>query len=373
MELVTIRIAAREFGVNPVTLRRGERDGKNDPPERAPSGQRRDDLAKLRPVAPGKASSKRATVAYARGFRHDPVEDLVRPVALLESFCAANGWTCAVIHDLGSRRNVRKQGVRTGISHIGSGEGGWLIITHQERLLTFRLRSRIHPVFVWRGHAGTWHFLDDQRADAAGGREKGPRVRPCTLARQTLEAQRQRGEAEMTWRVGEAVREALASRLAVVALANLSHLRGRTRIRQLSPLVSRWMRPARRQLLAFRSEAEGSRLGTVNAAYTSQTCPHPTRGDVHRDNRHGDRFQYLRCGHAGDTDVIASRNTAARVDDPDIHLGTSTETVRGILMGRFRHRAEGASAVTAPGKTRAGQRTSAESEQYNKPCVSRIP
>ena len=137
MELVPIRVAAKELGVRKETLRAWERAGKIDPPERTPSGQRRYDLAKLRHLAPRTTSSGRTTVAYARASSHDQREDLVRPIALLESFCAANGWTYETIQDLGSGLNDRKKGLRTLIRRICSGEVGRLVITHKDRLLRF--------------------------------------------------------------------------------------------------------------------------------------------------------------------------------------------------------------------------------------------
>lgn len=130
-------------------------------------------------------------------------------------------------------------------------------------------------------------------------------------------------------------------------------MRGGPRSRKLFRVVSRWMRSALRERLEFRCEAGGSRLETVNAAYTNQTCPDPACGYVGQDNRHADRFWCLRCGHAGEADVIASWNIAARVDNPDIRLWTPGEKVREILMTRFRRRSEGALALTAPGKTPA--------------------
>lgn len=90
---------------------------------------------------PGSGTSlgarRRATVAYGRVFGRDQKEDLVRQVALLESFCAANGWAYEVIQDPGSGLNYRKKGLRTLIARIGSGEVGRLVITHKDRLLRF--------------------------------------------------------------------------------------------------------------------------------------------------------------------------------------------------------------------------------------------
>ena len=135
--LVSIKEAARELGVWPETLRRWEAEGKIEPPMRTPGGRRRYDLARLRGLAPHKAPSSRQTILYARVSSHDQKEDLVRQVALLESFSAANGWTYEVLQDLGSGLNYHKKGLRLLIKRICSGEVGRLVITHKDRLLRF--------------------------------------------------------------------------------------------------------------------------------------------------------------------------------------------------------------------------------------------
>jgi predicted site-specific integrase-resolvase len=88
---VSIGKAAKEMAVHPETLRRWEKAGKIEV-ERTPTGRRLYNLAKLHGVIPRKAPSVRMTLAYARVSSHDQKEDLARQVALLESFCAANGW-----------------------------------------------------------------------------------------------------------------------------------------------------------------------------------------------------------------------------------------------------------------------------------------
>ena len=135
--LVSIEEAARELGVWPETLRRWEAEGKIEPPMRTPGGRRRYDLARLRGLAPHKAPSSRQTILYARVSSHDQKEDLVRQVALLESFSAANGWTYEVLQDLGSGLNYHKKGLRLLIRRICKGEVGRLVITHKDRLLRF--------------------------------------------------------------------------------------------------------------------------------------------------------------------------------------------------------------------------------------------
>jgi len=100
--LVPIGVAAQELGVHPMTLRRWEAEGRIDPPIRTQGGRRRYDLSKLRAIAPHKAPSTRATIAYARVSTSGQKDDLVRQVALLESYCATNGWSYEIISDVGS-------------------------------------------------------------------------------------------------------------------------------------------------------------------------------------------------------------------------------------------------------------------------------
>ena len=66
------------------------------------------------------------------------------------------------------------------------------------------------------------------------------------------------------------------------------------------------------------------------------------------------------CGHAGHVDVIAVINRMARLNDPEITLYTPKETIRLILVGRFKARLEHRNAssldekirtVTVPGQT----------------------
>ena len=136
-QLVPIGVAAKELGVHPDTLRRWEREGRIEPAERTPGGRRRYDLTKLRNLAPHKAPSTRTTIAYARVSTNGQKDDLTRQVALLESFCAAQGWTYEVITDVGSGLNSHNRGLRLLISRICSGEVGRLVPSHKDRLLRF--------------------------------------------------------------------------------------------------------------------------------------------------------------------------------------------------------------------------------------------
>ena len=133
---VNISKAAQELGVHQETLRRWEIAGKIQV-ERTPRGHRRYDLAKLKGFIQNSEPLTRSTLCYARVSSYDQKEDLVRQTAVLESFCAANGWSYEVLQDLGSGLNYQKKGLKKLIKMICSGTVGRLVINHKDRLMRF--------------------------------------------------------------------------------------------------------------------------------------------------------------------------------------------------------------------------------------------
>jgi predicted site-specific integrase-resolvase len=126
MSKISIGEVSKILGVTPKTIRLWEQQGKIHP-ERTPNGQvRTDDDQK-----------DRRTIAYARVSSHDQKDDLKRQSELLESFCAANGWTYTIIQDLGSGLNCDKRGLKKLIKEICDGNVDRLVITHKDRLLRF--------------------------------------------------------------------------------------------------------------------------------------------------------------------------------------------------------------------------------------------
>lgn len=132
---VNIKKAAEYFGVSQETLRRWERDGKITS-DRTPHGHRRYDLSKLNTLSAKRSTSKR-TIAYARVSSHDQKTDLIRQVAVLETFCTSHGWKYEVVQDLGSGLNYGKKGLKKLIREICLGDVGRLVIVHKDRLLRF--------------------------------------------------------------------------------------------------------------------------------------------------------------------------------------------------------------------------------------------
>ena len=141
---VSIGPAAKLLGVSISTLRRWEREGRIRS-ERTPAGHRRYDTATLEVFSSGRTSGRpkpcgvgnRKTIAYARVSSRDQKADLERQKQVLEMFCAARGWTCEVIADLGSGMNYRKKGLMQLLHLLISGSVARLVITRQDRLLRF--------------------------------------------------------------------------------------------------------------------------------------------------------------------------------------------------------------------------------------------
>ena len=136
--LLTIGEAAEVLGVSVPTLRRWDAEGRLQPDERTAGGQRRYNLGKLRPEQ-SRASEKasRKTVAYARVSSHDQKDDLERQKQVLESYCAAQGWTFELVADLGSGMNYRKRGLQKLLNQIIAGDVGRIVLNHKDRLLRF--------------------------------------------------------------------------------------------------------------------------------------------------------------------------------------------------------------------------------------------
>jgi putative resolvase len=133
---ISIGKAAAELGVSRDTLRRWEKCGKITV-ARTTNGHRRYNLSSLLGASPRKELFKKKTIAYARVSSHDQKGDLTRQIQVLESFCAANGWSSEVIEDLGSGLNYNKRGLRNLIRAICLNQVDRLVLTHKDRLLRF--------------------------------------------------------------------------------------------------------------------------------------------------------------------------------------------------------------------------------------------
>nr|WP_276977625.1 zinc ribbon domain-containing protein [Ferrimicrobium acidiphilum] len=131
---------------------------------------------------------------------------------------------------------------------------------------------------------------------------------------------------------------------AIKEIEDLSHLRGKARSKKISRLCSSWARDENKERITVHAYVGGSGIKTVNAAYSSQTCPNPGCGSVHSDNRHGDVFHrrnpYWDCNWQGDVDHVAAMNLLNRIEDHEISRFTPYKEVKKILEERFLRRLE---------------------------------
>ena len=137
-KLVSISVAAKALGVQPLTLRRWHESGKLVPDLVTKGGRRRYDLARLQPeLHRAQVQADRKTIAYARVSSRDQKPDLKRQAQILESFCIQQGWTYEIFTDFGSGMNYHKKGLKRLLDDIIEDRVGRLVITHKDRLLRF--------------------------------------------------------------------------------------------------------------------------------------------------------------------------------------------------------------------------------------------
>ena len=132
-DLIRIGAAARLLGVTPQTLRKWETTGHLVPVRKSAGGTRYYSANQLL----GQKSDDLPTVCYARVSSHDQKGDLERQAALLESYCAAHGWSSLVIRDFGSGMNYRKGGLHQLLEMVIERRMQRLALTHKDRLLRF--------------------------------------------------------------------------------------------------------------------------------------------------------------------------------------------------------------------------------------------
>jgi len=133
----------------------------------------------------------------------------------------------------------------------------------------------------------------------------------------------------------------------------------------MSRLVSYWMRSSLKERLDFLALVEGFHHKQVNPAYTSQMCP--TCLFVHKDNRKGDTFKCLNCGHTEHADRVAAINLKARYTDPDITIYTPKSVVWSILQQRF------IASLQNPNSTIVGVSVSGRTDVHSKVRQSETP
>jgi transposase, IS605 OrfB family, central region len=182
-------------------------------------------------------------------------------------------------------------------------------------------------------------------------KNKAQRIYKFNLGREKLRDKNRRSQVRVRQQISQAIREVAKTRKPAMVITEKLDLRGKGKSKNMSRLVSYWARGSLKERLGFLALVEGFHHKQVNPAYTSQMCP--ACRYVHKDNRHGDSFQCLNCGHGDHADRVAAINLCARASDLDITLNTPKEQVLSILQKRFAASLESAAltGTTVSGRT----------------------
>ena len=130
--------AARILGTTPQVLRTWGERGVFPPAYTSPGGSRYYRIADL--VGDSVSVLPRdgqVSLCYARVSSAAQKDDLVRQKELLESFCAAKGWTCEIVEDVGSGMNNKKKGLKYLLGRVLAGDIERLVVSHKDRLSRF--------------------------------------------------------------------------------------------------------------------------------------------------------------------------------------------------------------------------------------------
>ena len=228
--------------------------------------------------------------------------------------------------------------------HHGTGYGPALVSMTERRSMTGRAR-------------GTLRAISKKEA----GSKRARRIARHNLGTKKQKARLSRSKARLRTLSGAAIKEVVyreenrtrkrgrvprspAQRPRSIITEDLSHLQGKAKSKKVSRMCASWARSANEERITVHAYVGGSDVKTVNAAYTSQTCPDPTCGYVSSDNRHGDAFHcrnpHWECTWQGDADHVAAMNIKSRVDDREISRFTPYTEVKKILDERFLRRKE---------------------------------
>lgn len=175
-----------------------------------------------------------------------------------------------------------------------------------------------------------------KKHERKGNRRKARRICKFNLGKKKQNKNKRRNRAEMERQINTALNSLMKTRQPSILVTEKLDIRGKAKSRGMSRRVSLWPRGVLQERTEFVASAAGCRREQVNPAYSSQLCPRC--GFVNGQNRQGDRFQCLNCGHIDDADRVAAQNLKSRRTDPEITLWTPKEKVRAILTARFTER-----------------------------------
>lgn len=231
-------------------------------------------------------------------------------------------------------KKVEKIGIDFGITEVftdsqgerfGTKFGQTLEKISTEQKEKGQKRNKIYA--VWKKHRAKKNY------------QKARKIRKQNLGKKKLKKRLQKRREELAKQVNQALNVFFDTKEPeIVVYENLSNLRGKAKSKQMSRLVSAWIRTTIDKRLQFKASQRCSLLVAVNPAYTSSVCP--VCDWVAKGNRNGDRFKCLFCGHSGVCDYIAACEILKRENEPEITLQMPKEQVRMLLISKFCRRLE---------------------------------
>jgi len=196
---------------------------------------------------------------------------------------------------------------------------------------------------------------------------KAQRIAKFNLGKKKLHERKQKAKIRIEQQINHAIRQVVKERKPSILVTERLDIRGKAKSKGMSRLVNYWMRGSLKDRLEFLALVEGFHHKQVNPAYTSQMCP--TCLFVHKNNRAGDLFKCLNCGHTDHADRVAAHNLLARYDDPDITIYTPKSVVWSILQSRFIASLQKFGNGSSTSELSVSGRTDADSS----PCQSETP
>jgi len=164
-------------------------------------------------------------------------------------------------------------------------------------------------------------------------KHKAHRIAKFNLGKNKLRDRKRKAQVRIKQQISHAIHQVVKERKPGIIVTERLDIRGKAKSKGMSRLVSYWMRGSLKERLDFLALAEGFCHKQVNPAYTSQMCPICLF--VHKDNRKGDIFHCLNCGHTDHADRVAAINLLARYYDTEITVYTPKQAVLSILQRRF--------------------------------------
>ena len=169
--------------------------------------------------------------------------------------------------------------------------------------------------------------------------KKAENIRRHNLGRKKQKNRQRKVKASVKKEINTSINKLVKEkRPGILITENLSHSFTHNKTKSVNRRLSSWTRGVIKDRIEFKGKTKGFRHQYVNPAYGSQTCY--SCGFVDRENRNGDKFMCLHCGHEGMADQIAALNYLGRYGDKEIGLYMPHSQVKIILLERFCRRLE---------------------------------